>query len=95
MSDKMVLVRMPIEWQQNTNLRAALAPMTSPMTAMQTLNSPNPNPNVKDKLRRGRFYSPRDWIRTTTEFNRDVNSGVRARNLSRLFSKTCRVSKDT
>ena len=24
------------------------------------------------------LYSPRDWICTTTEFNRDMNSGVKA-----------------
>ena len=31
---------------------------------------------TKDKLQRGRFYSPRDWIRIAPDFNRDVNSGV-------------------
>ena len=38
--------------------------------------TPNPNPNPN----------------TTPEFNRDVNSGVRARNLSLLFSTNCSLS---
>ena len=41
-------------------------PNPNPNTNPNPNPTPNPNPDAtKNKLRRGRFYSPYDWIRTT------------------------------
>ena len=61
-------VGLAVPSRSHTNLQ----PEFDPQIDTQKNRSHQLQPWSKGKLRRGRFFSPRGWIRIMTEFNRDV-----------------------
>ena len=77
------------------DVRCALDGVSGGMARFATLLSHCWVRHTRPTLTLNPWFSTRYCIRATHQDNHDVNSGVRARNLSNASFSTCRVSKDT